>query len=57
MTTDQQTRATVWPDQIYEVLKNAGVTQVAYVPDAGHAKLINRCFRKLYTEMGVSPKF
>jgi sulfopyruvate decarboxylase alpha subunit len=43
MTTDQQTRATVWPDQIYEVLKNAGVTQVAYVPDAGHAKLINRC--------------
>ena len=43
MTTDQQTRATVWPDQIYEVLKDAGVTQVAYVPDAGHAKLINRC--------------
>jgi hypothetical protein len=28
MTTDQQTRATVWPDQIYEVLKDAGVTQV-----------------------------
>ena len=43
MTTDQQTRATVWPDQIYEVLKDAGVSQVAYVPDAGHAKLINRC--------------
>jgi len=41
--TDQQTRATVWPDQIFEVLKGAGVTQVAYVPDAGHAKLINRC--------------
>ena len=36
MTTDQQTRATVWPDQIYEVLKDAGVTQVAYVPEAGH---------------------
>ena len=43
MQTDQQTRATLWPDQIYEVLKDAGVTQVAYVPDAGHAKLINRC--------------
>ena len=43
MQTDQQTRATVWPDQIFEVLKGAGVTQVAYVPDAGHAKLINRC--------------
>ncbi len=43
MKTDQQSRATVWPDQIFEVLKNTGVTQVAYVPDAGHAKLINRC--------------
>lgn len=43
MTTDQQTRATLWPDDIYEVLKSAGVTQVAYVPDAGHAKLIKRC--------------
>ncbi len=43
MKTDQQSRATVWPDQIFDVLKNTGVTQVAYVPDAGHAKLINRC--------------
>lgn len=43
METDQQTRATVWPDQIFDVLKDAGVTQVAYVPDAGHAKLIKRC--------------
>ncbi len=43
MQTDKQTRATLWPDQIYDVLKDAGVTQVAYVPDAGHAKLINRC--------------
>jgi sulfopyruvate decarboxylase TPP-binding subunit len=41
--TDQQTRATVWPDQIFDVLKEAGVTQVAYVPDAGHSKLISRC--------------
>ena len=43
MQTDQQSRATVWPDQIFDVLKTTGITQVAYVPDAGHAKLINRC--------------
>ena len=43
MFTDQQTRATLWPDEIFEVLKNAGIPQVAYVPDAGHSKLINRC--------------
>ncbi len=43
MQTDQQTRATVWPDQIFDVLKDAGVSQVAYVPDAGHSKLISRC--------------
>jgi sulfopyruvate decarboxylase alpha subunit len=41
--TDQQTRATLWPDQIFDVLKETGVTQVAYVPDAGHSKLIARC--------------
>jgi len=41
--TDQQTRATLWPDQIFDVLKETGVTQVAYVPDAGHSKLISRC--------------
>ena len=43
MQTDQQTRATLCPDQIFDVLKDAGVSQVTYVPDAGHAKLINRC--------------
>src|SRR5215510_1827298 len=31
-----------WPDQLFEVLKSAGVKQVAYVPDAGHARLIER---------------
>jgi len=41
--TDVQTGATVWPDQIFDVLKGADVTQVCYVPDAGHSKLINRC--------------
>ena len=32
-----------WPDQIFDVLKRADVRQVAYVPDAGHARLIARC--------------
>ena len=29
-----------WPDEVFGVLKDAGVRQVAYVPDAGHARLI-----------------
>jgi sulfopyruvate decarboxylase alpha subunit len=32
-----------WPDAIFDVLCSAGVTQVAYVPDAGHARLIALC--------------
>ena len=32
-----------WPDQIFEKLREAGVRQVAYVPDAGHARLIELC--------------
>jgi len=32
-----------WPDRLFEVLKSSGVRQVAYVPDAGHARLIARC--------------
>ena len=32
-----------WPDDIYAALKRAGVTQAGYVPDAGHARLIERC--------------
>jgi sulfopyruvate decarboxylase alpha subunit len=34
---------TDWPDQLFEVLKRAEVRQVGYVPDAGHARLIERC--------------
>jgi sulfopyruvate decarboxylase alpha subunit len=34
---------TDWPDCIYEALKAHGITQVALVPDAGHARLIRRC--------------
>ena len=32
-----------WPLEIYEVLKEAGIKQVAYVPDAGHSQLIKAC--------------
>jgi sulfopyruvate decarboxylase alpha subunit len=31
-----------WQDQLYELLRNSGVTQFAYVPDAGHSILIER---------------
>jgi sulfopyruvate decarboxylase alpha subunit len=38
------TRTTVtWPDEIYGVLVDEKVRQVAYVPDAGHTRLIDRC--------------
>jgi len=29
-----------WPDEVYRVLKEAGVVQVGIVPDAGHSRLI-----------------
>lgn len=32
-----------WPDHIFAALRRAEVRQVAYVPDAGHRDLINRC--------------
>jgi len=32
-----------WPDQLYKTLKDAGVRQVGYVPDAGHKRLIELC--------------
>ena len=32
-----------WSDDIYDLLVGADVRQVAYVPDAGHSRLIERC--------------
>ena len=32
-----------WPDAIYDHFKRVGIRQVGYVPDAGHARLIERC--------------
>jgi len=35
--------APAWQDQLYDTLKRADIAQVGYVPDAGHARLIERC--------------
>ncbi len=35
--------AETWPDDIFQVLLDHRVRQVAYVPDAGHARLIRLC--------------
>ena len=32
-----------WPDQIFQKLREADIKQVVYVPDAGHARLIELC--------------
>lgn len=32
-----------WPEALFGVLKQQAITQVALVPDAGHAALIKRC--------------
>jgi sulfopyruvate decarboxylase alpha subunit len=37
------TQAGHWPDQLFETIKRGGLRQVGYVPDAGHARLIDRC--------------
>ncbi|MGH7125787.1 MAG: phosphonopyruvate decarboxylase, partial [Stellaceae bacterium] len=42
MSSDPQASAT-WPDEIYRILAEQKVRQVAYVPDAGHTRLIERC--------------
>jgi sulfopyruvate decarboxylase alpha subunit len=38
-----ETKPATWPLEIYRVLKEAGIKQVAYVPDAGHTALIKAC--------------
>ena len=32
-----------WPDRLFDSFKRGGIRQVGYVPDAGHARLIERC--------------
>jgi sulfopyruvate decarboxylase alpha subunit len=40
---NQQTPSRTWPRHIYDVFKQVGIEQIAYVPDAGHTQLINDC--------------
>ena len=41
MTTGSMTGSVpTWPDELYRLLKDIGVQQVAIVPDAGHSRLI-----------------
>ena len=48
-----------WPDQLFDVLKRAEVRQVGYVPDAGHARLIERCKadNDIVDQRGAHPAF
>ena len=32
-----------WPDRLFATLKRVDICQVGYVPDAGHARFIDRC--------------
>jgi len=38
-----ETPPRLWPAEIYKVLKQLDIRQVAYVPDAGHTQLILEC--------------
>ena len=39
---DRDTGGAFWPHALYDLLRGTGVTQFAYVPDAGHKVLIDR---------------
>ena len=41
MTNNPKSKTTGWHDEIHGVLAQNNVRQVAYVPDSGHARLIN----------------
>jgi sulfopyruvate decarboxylase alpha subunit len=36
-------KADQWPDRLFESIKRGDIRQIGYVPDAGHARLIDRC--------------
>lgn len=42
-TRDLRDAAPGWPDDVFAGIRDAGVRQVGFVPDAGHARLIARC--------------
>ena len=39
----KKTAEPAWPDEVHALLREAGIRQVAIVPDAGHARLIKLC--------------
>jgi len=39
----KKTAKSAWPEEVHALLREAGVRQVAIVPDAGHARLIKAC--------------
>src|SRR6516225_1498917 len=39
---DVDSSAAAWPHELYSLLREHGITQFAYVPDAGHRVLIDR---------------
>ena len=41
--TPEASAAPAWPLELYRLLKAANVRQASYVPDAGHARLIELC--------------
>jgi sulfopyruvate decarboxylase alpha subunit len=42
MSADTTEQPTAWQDALYDLLRQKGITQFAYVPDAGHRVLIDR---------------
>lgn len=43
MHSDAQQDIARWPDAIFQAFRDHRIAQVAYVPDAGHARLIELC--------------
>ena len=43
MHSDSQQDIARWPDALFQVFRDQRIAQVAYVPDAGHARLIELC--------------
>ena len=41
--TAKHTPSPGWPDEVFDVLRQLEIRQAAYVPDAGHIRLIERC--------------
>ena len=39
----QETPPRAWPREIFDVFKQVGIEQIAFVPDAGHTQLIKDC--------------